>query len=70
MNIVIIRPEFRCDDCEGTDAPLYTSPRDDGYNVQAVHACEHMIRAWYPDAPEDLAPYGINGRNDITDGTR
>jgi hypothetical protein len=48
----ITRPEFRCADCEGTDAPLYESPRNDGQNIQIVHACEHEIRAWYPDAPE------------------
>jgi hypothetical protein len=49
--MIIVRPEHRCEDCEGTDAPLYVSPRNDGQAVQIVHACEHLIRAWYPGAP-------------------
>ena len=51
----IVRPEYRCDDCE-PDGPLYVSPRNDGYNVQIVHACEHLIRTWYRNAPEHLEP--------------
>jgi hypothetical protein len=52
--MTIIRPEFRCPDCEGTDATLYVSPRNTGGTVQIVHACEHLVRDWYPDAPAAL----------------
>lgn len=64
--MTIVHPEHRCGDCEGTGTPLYHSPRDDGHSVQIVHACEHLIRAWYPDsAPADLAVHETAARRDM-----
>lgn len=51
---MIVHPAYRCsDDC---DDQLYHSPRSNGHYTEIVHACEHVIREWYPDAPERLDP--------------
>ena len=48
--------EYRCGD--GCDGPLYHAADGDLAalgNIAIVHACEHLIRQWYPAAPADLA---------------
>lgn len=46
--MTINHAEYRCEDCEDTDAPLYHAPRSTRWDVQIVHACEHLIRDWHP----------------------
>jgi hypothetical protein len=61
----IVHPAYRCGDHCRT--PLYHALRDDGYNDQIVHVCEHLLRDWYPDAPEHLRPAAPDGSCTMTD---
>jgi hypothetical protein len=50
--MIILHPEYRCGDCERkADVVLYHFGRNNGYDIQICHGCEHYIRDCYPDDP-------------------